>query len=100
MTVKDVLAVGIVGGELKNHQPVKGTGKLRSSNRCCVPQALGKHSLQEPTPAVVEKITNNRKRHDTYPPFRRVKGKLNQNKLGMRTKEILKKEISPCQVGS
>lgn len=64
--IKYVLAVRMVGGELKNHQPVKGTGKLRSSNRCCVPQAVGKHSLQEPTPAVVEKITN-RKRHVTYP---------------------------------
>lgn len=66
MTVKDVLAIGIVGEELKNHQPVKGTGKLRSSNRCCVPQAVGKQSLQEPTPAVVERITNNRKRHVTH----------------------------------
>lgn len=64
--IKYVLAVRIVGEELKNHQPVKGTGKLRSSNRCCVPQALGKHSLQEPTPGVVEKITN-RKRHVPYP---------------------------------
>ena len=80
--VKDTLAVGTVGwGGLKNHQPVKGSGKLRNSNRCCVPQALRKQSLLEPTPAVAEKITN-RKCHVSYPWFRRVEGKLNQQEEG------------------
>lgn len=86
--VKDTLAVGLVGCiGLKNHQAVKGSGKLRSSNRCYVPQALWKHSLQEPTPAVVEKTTT-RKRHVTYPSFGGWggEGETKQNKLGMTTR--------------
>lgn len=86
--VKDTLAVGLVGCRgLKNHHAVKGTGKLRSSNRCYVPQALWKHSLQEPTPAVVEKTTK-RKLPSYLSTIWGGEGETKQNKLGMTTRQM------------